>query len=150
MAGQRLARRRLVAAVVYSFGAALVLGVAASLIGELGKRKPEFAVFSLVVIALLVIGVMALVLWLCARWWSAADEAAREAHKWSWYWGGSTGLALAAVPYILLHAMPGTAEAALPVGMTTTQAVLFGMALLGGFQLIGYSLFWVGWWLKRR
>jgi len=150
MTGQRLARRRLVTTVVASLSAALVLGVAAALIGELAKRKPEFAIYSLVAIALAVVAVMGLAMWLCARWWSATDEASREAHKWSWYWGGSAGLALAGVPYILLHAMPAAAEAALPAGMTTTQAVQFGMALLGGFQLVGYGLFWAGWWLARR
>ncbi|AYV48981.1 hypothetical protein CFHF_02135 [Caulobacter flavus] len=150
MAGQGLARRRLVTTVVASLGAAFVLGVAAAVIAELAKLKPELAVFSLIAISLAVVAVMALMLWLCARWWRVADEAAREAHKWSWYWGGSTGLAAAAVPFILLHTMPRTVEPLLPSDMSTAQAVLLGMGLLGGCQLVGYGLFWAGWWLARR
>ncbi|KSB89510.1 hypothetical protein AS593_16025 [Caulobacter vibrioides] len=136
--------------VVASLSAAFVLGIVAAVIAELAKRKPELAVYSLIAIALSVVAVMALMLWLCARWWSAADEAAREAHKWSWYWGGSTGLALAGVPFILLHTMPRAAEILLPAHMTTSQAVVFGMGLIGGFQIVGYGLFWAGWWLARR
>lgn len=150
MAGQRLARRRLVTTVVASLGAAFLLGVVAALIAELAKRKPELAVYSLIAISLAVVAVMGLMLWLCVRWWRAADEAAREAHKWSWYWGGSTGLALAGVPFILLYTMPRTVEGLLPAGMSTPQAILLGMGLLGGFQLAGYGLFWAGWWLSRR
>lgn len=150
MSGQRLARRRLVVTLVASFAAAMVMGIAAAFLADVGKARPEFAGYSLVAISLSVIVVMALMLWLCARWWRAADEAAREAHKWSWYWGGSTGLALGGVPFILLYTMPQTAEALLPADLTTAQAVLLGMALLGGFQLVGYGLFWAGWWLARR
>ncbi|WP_244286750.1 hypothetical protein [Caulobacter radicis] len=133
-----------------SLGVALFVGVLAGVLGDVGRVRPEFAVYALVAVALGVVAAMVLAFWLCVRWWRVADEAAREAHKWSWYWGGTAGLALAAVPFILLHTMPRIAEVLLPVGMSTPQAVVFGMALLGGFQLVGYGLFWAGWWLARR
>ncbi|MEH0197939.1 hypothetical protein V7S57_20015 [Caulobacter sp. CCNWLY153] len=150
MAGQGVARRRLLVTFAASFGAALVLGFVAAIVAELGKLKPELTVYAFIAIALSVVAVMALMLWLTARWWRAADEAAREAHKWSWYWGGSTGLALGGVPFILLYTMPETVEAMLPADLTTAQAVVLGMGLLGGLQLAGYGLFWAGWWLARR
>jgi len=31
-------------------------------------------------------------------WWRALDEAAQEAHKWAWWWGGNLGLESSAAP----------------------------------------------------
>ena len=35
------------------------------------------------------------VAWLALNYWRAIDEAAREAQKWAWFWGGSGGMAAA-------------------------------------------------------
>jgi len=34
-------------------------------------------------------------------WWLSIDEAQREAHKWAWYWGGSTGLMVSVAIFIV-------------------------------------------------
>lgn len=73
-------------------------------------------------------------------WWSRLDEAAREAHKWAWWWGGSLGLSVAAAVLLTLMARGGPTDADLADGMMIT---LF-------CQIAGYTAAWVFWWLRRR
>jgi hypothetical protein len=83
-------------------------------------------------------------------WWSRLDEAAREAHKWAWWWGGTAGMAFGAV-------LLGTLMAHGQVAVISDWAgegpvVLFGAggAAILTFQLAGYTIAWAVWWLRRR
>lgn len=82
--------------------------------------------------------------------WRRLDEAAREAHKAAWYWGGSGGLAVAGFGAGYLTANP--------------DADLFRYALFPGdaglfvsgalytvlVQIVGYVVVWAWWWWSRR
>ncbi|MBU1324457.1 MAG: hypothetical protein KJ676_04380 [Alphaproteobacteria bacterium] len=99
-------------------------------------------------IALLALSIMAVV-WVCVAWWRDADEAVREAHKWAWYWGGSTGMACV----ILLFALSTweVIDVTLPpLGNGPGDLIMTGVALTVGAQGIGYVVAWAAWWLRHR
>src|SRR5690606_14710418 len=83
---------------------------------------------------------MAAVLGVSVWWWRRLDEAAREAHKWAWYWGGSSGMLIGLVLMLTLTTRP--ADIAIPAGLGETPADLVGagMLIILGFQLVGYGL----------
>lgn len=72
-------------------------------------------------------------------WWRDIDEAAREAHKWAWWWGGSVGLAAGGVIYLT-----GVSR-----GFGSSD-LGDGVVLMLGAQLLGYAIAWGVWWLQRR
>lgn len=80
-------------------------------------------------------------------YWRLIDEAAREAHKFAWFWGGSTALALSLPVLFLIDT--STWEALLGVhdarywAMAGVQAVILA-------QLAGYIIAWTAWWLRQR
>ena len=81
------------------------------------------------------------------------DEAAREAHKASWFYGGSGGLAVGGV-FIILASTPPAARLTLPAwfdGRTDPAAyAATGAVGLMALMLIGYGVVWGWWWLARR
>jgi len=86
-------------------------------------------------------------------WMRAIDEAAREAHKAAWFWGGCSGMALGGV-LMILSSLPLAERWSFPSildGRTDPAAYAatgaFGMLLL---MIIGYTIVWAGWWLARR
>ncbi len=86
-------------------------------------------------------------------WMRSIDEAAREAHKAAWYWGGSGGMALGGVG-IILSTLPGAETWRIPAlldGRTDPAAYAavgaLGITLL---MMIGYTIVWAWWWLARR
>lgn len=86
-------------------------------------------------------------------WMRSIDEAAREAHKSAWYWGGTAGLCVGGV-FVILASLPHAETLALPTffnDRTDPAAYLatgaFGMLLL---MMIGYTVAWAWWWWKRR
>ncbi len=98
-----------------------------------------------------VLGMIASI-WIGAAWMASIDEAAREAHKWSWYWGGSVGLAVGGVLVILSTTpvargwtVPVLLGDATPAGYAATGA----MGILG-LMMVSYLLAWGLWWLRRR
>ncbi|MBL8771396.1 MAG: hypothetical protein JNK30_08435 [Phenylobacterium sp.] len=86
-------------------------------------------------------------LWFVLNYWRSLDEAAQEAQKWAWFWGGSAGLgfgvlAIAFYPDLALQlARPGaSAEKLMLAGATAVMAA----------QLIGFLVAWAFWWWRRR
>ena len=120
-----------------AFGATFLLGL-------LFLLYPSVGVEALTVV------MMAAVLGVSFWWWSRLDEAAREAHKWAWYWGGSSGMLIGLVLMLVLKTRP--ADIALPasLGQTPADLLLNGMMAILLFQLVGYGLAWAWWWLGRR
>lgn len=90
--------------------------------------------------------------------WKRLDEAARSAHRWAWYWGGSIGLAAAMIFGAASLTWPDlqTAFASLAQkfdgpNRTPEQAYLFlGVAFTGFAQGIGFLGAWFYWWLAKR
>jgi hypothetical protein len=119
------------------------VGGAAALIDAFGG--PATAPLHL---ALLAVSIVAVV-WICVSWWRSADEAVREAHKWAWYWGGSTGMAFV----MLLFALSTweVIDVTLPpLGDTPNDLIMTGVALTVGAQGVGYLVAWAAWWLRHR
>ena len=85
-------------------------------------------------------------------WMRSIDEAAREAHKAAWFWGGSGGMALGGV-LVCLTTLPQVASLPIPSwldGRTDPAAYAatgaFAMLLL---MLVGYAVVWAWWWITR-
>lgn len=80
-------------------------------------------------------------------YWRNLDEAAREAHKFAWFWGGSASLALTLPILPLLN----TARLEAMFGPHPPgDWVIGGVLGLLGLQVAAYGLAWIGWWLVRR
>jgi hypothetical protein len=91
--------------------------------------------------------VLAFMAWATVAYWRHVDEAAREAHKFAWFWGGSGSLLL--IPPIaplvsndLLESLFGP--------HTPYEWVLGGVIAVLTLQIVAYGLAWCGWWLVRR
>lgn len=101
----------------------------------------------------LVSGLMAVGIWVSAIWMRSIDEAAQEAHKWAWYWGGSCGMAIGSV-IGLMAMLPQFADMALPTlwpdRADPAAYLATGAALMALIMLAGYTFAWVIWWLRRR
>ena len=113
----------------------------------LNLGRGEFAAAHTVLMLVVMAGALAV----CLYWWRRTDEAAREAHKWSFFWGATCGIGLLGV------ALPPLLPGGRLVGMarsldfqSDTELVLFGLLLVMAVQLVGYTVAWAIWWLKRR
>ena len=106
---------------------------------EIGVSRPALFVGALaILVACFAINVV---------YWRNIDEAAREAHKFAWLWGGTSGL-LVTLP---LAALISSERLVAVMGERSPGAwVLFGVTAVLTAQIIGYGLVWAGWWLRQR
>ncbi len=81
--------------------------------------------------------------------WRALDEAAREAHKWAWWWGGNLGFIVGGAA-VVIAALAGVNL--LPAAVPHTDAALIALGVAAAFaaQAVGYGVAWCGWWIARR
>ncbi|MFN3878316.1 MAG: hypothetical protein ACK4MH_08060 [Brevundimonas sp.] len=98
---------------------------------------------------LFLVAVMAATLAVTVWWWRRLDEAAREAHKWAWYWGGSAGMMLGLALVLTLATRDVDLARFLPADASSGDLVVGGMLSILLFQLAGYTLAWGWWWLAR-
>jgi len=82
--------------------------------------------------------------------WRRMDEAAREAHKNAWFWGGSFGLLLALLALIATFRMDPHPALLVRFSGQPVWLMLDGAVFAGGSACIGYALVWTIWWLRRR
>ena len=105
----------------------------------------------LAVIGVMAVLMMALALWLGFAWMVRIDEAAREAHKSAWYWGGTAGMAVGGVGVILSGLDQAEALRFVVSGRTDPAAYMAaGAMLMLLLMLAGYTIVWAWWWLARR
>ncbi len=137
----------LAALIALMFLAATAVGYFAAE-GSLDRDQATAWVMGVFVILLMIGSLAAGVAWM-----RSIDEAAQEAHKWSWYWGGSGGMAVGAV-LVCLATLPQASSIHIPSwleGRTDPAAYAatgaFAILLL---MLAGYILAWAWWWLRRR
>ncbi len=126
-------------------GASLVLG----LVMGLGSIFLQDTVLGDAGAALIVatgglFGIIAIVV----LWWRRVDEAAREAHKWAWWWGGSPGMAAGGIGVMAL--INGEWADARLAGFEPDTLVGLSVVAVLGVQIVGYTLAWLWWWAVRR
>jgi hypothetical protein len=85
--------------------------------------------------------------WFACNYWRSLDEAAREAQKWGWFWGGSFGLALG---FLSIGLWPNVVARLVPPGASDERLMLLGAATVMTAQLVGFFLAWALWWWRRR
>jgi hypothetical protein len=142
-----LSRGRIAALIAVSLLALATLGVGAAISTATGS------IVGVVVAAVGGVLLMIMAVVIGAVWMRSIDEAAQEAHKWAWYWGGSTGLAVGGVG-VVLATLPDAARWTPPAffhGRTDAVAWMvtgaFGLMTL---MVIGYCVAWALWWVMRR
>lgn len=122
----------------------MVLAALAAAGGLISRDAALGLTFLVILTPLTLIG-----LWMSVAWMRRLDEAAQEAHKWAWFWGGSGGLSLAFVslavaPHFGWGLGPETYDEA-PI-----SPYYVGAFIAMSFAVAGYLLAWAVWWLKRR
>lgn len=112
--------------------------------GDMLQEHP-LSLWTLIASSLLLVAVVTVI------WWRNIDEAAREAHKWSWYWGGSAGLSGVLVLFFLVNMTGGSfgRDTIVSAGLAGRELEL-GMATGAVLPVIGYAIAWVIWWWRRR
>lgn len=131
-------------AFVARMGVAVLVGLLAGIGGGVFGEWP--GPLGLALTALVNLAAMGGALLTCLWWWRGIDEAAREAHKWAWWWGGCTGMAFGGV--LLMTAL--ARKDALFDGLSGSEILAFGMALMLACQILGYGVAWLVWWAQRR
>lgn len=130
-----------------AFVATAVVG---GLTGGLAAVLAEFdigGVFATAASAALGLGLIFLI---CVAWWNRVDEAAREAHKWAWWWGGTAGTAIGGVFLaVVVAAARGDAPAAISAA-SAADLIYGGAFAIMTCQVVGYGIAWAAWWLRRR
>lgn len=116
-------------------------------------REPDLAAAIPAIVSPLIIGAMVTALIATLVWMRFIDEAAREAHKFAWCWGGLSGLATGGV-FVILATLPQAVafDAQAMFGMRDDPAahMALGATLLAAVMTGGYLVAWAAWWLKRR
>lgn len=121
------------------FGGLLGAGAAVLQKLEIVPSRPVLFVGALVFLAIISVATVI--------YWRSIDEAAREAHKFAWFWGANGGM-LVVIP---LCALIGSERLVAVMGERTPGGwTLFGMLAVLAAQIIGYGLVWAGWWLRQR
>jgi hypothetical protein len=134
---QAIALRLLVASAL--LGA--IGGAGLTLLKEIGVSPPASVLgYALLALAPLMIGASVI-------YWRNIDEAAREAHKFAWFWGGSGSILLAAPLAMLIGDARLTALAG---PHSPSEWFAIGVFSLLVFQLTAYVLVWAVWWIRQR
>lgn len=88
--------------------------------------------------------------YVCMGWWRRLDEAAREAHKWAWFWGGSGGMSSGLIILIAVQFRSDPAASGPLSDMPATEALYNGAMFMVLSQAVGYAIAWAVWWLRHR
>ena len=124
-------------------GLGALVGASAALLAPIGE-VPGLVLGALVIMIGMTAG-MGASWW----WWRGLDEAAREAHKWAWFWGGSSGMALCFSLLLAAGLRPEALNLALE-GVSAARLVTASIATMMACQMIGYGVAWGAWWLRHR
>ena len=141
---------------VLGFVALLALVLAAGfVVGYLSARGADINAgqVTLWLVTLVALVSMAGAMAVTVGWMRSIDEAAREAHKSAWFWGGCGGMAVGGV-LVIIASVPQAAAFDIPgaLGIRNDPAALMalGAAALALLMTAGYTLAWAWWWWRRR
>jgi len=136
-----------VALLITVFVAAVVVGYLDAKGAGIGAESATFWIIGAFAVAAMLGGFL-----VGAQWMRSIDEAAREAHKSAWYWGGSAGMSVGGV-VVIMACLQQAARVSIPSflpGRTDPAAYAatgaFAMLLI---MLVGYAIVWAWWWLAR-
>ncbi|WP_332658867.1 hypothetical protein [Brevundimonas sp.] len=127
----------------------VLAGLAVGFLAGRGVVQQDSAIVTMMTIFSVVLMVGAMVM--SVAWMRAIDEAAREAHKAAWFWGGCSGMAVGGVG-IVLAGLPQARGLQFVAwdGRTDPAAYMaagaFAMMML---MTLGYIIVWAWWWLAR-
>lgn len=125
-------------------GGGVIAGAAIAVFESFGARLPAEGA----ALGALFVGALAM-LW-SRGWWARVDEGVREAHKTAWYWGGSVGsVIVSGLAAFLLFDRSGASLERFAMATGDGGLILTGIVVALGLQLIGYGVFWAGWWFTR-
>lgn len=127
-----------------SLAAGAVAGAASAFLNDVDGVAGSAAVVGVVTVAL------GVAIYACLSWWRRLDEAAREAHKWAWFWGGSAGMAAGFTVLITLYFRSDDAAMGPLADMPVAEALYAGALFIVLSQAIGYAVAWTVWWLRHR
>lgn len=131
----------------------LVIAFIAGFMQGYAGQEPDIGSAVPAIVSPIIIGAMVTALVVALVWMRFIDEAAREAHKFAWYWGGLSGLATGGV-FVILATLPQAAsfDAQSLFGVRNDPAayMALGATLLAAVMTAGYLLAWSAWWMKRR
>lgn len=85
--------------------------------------------------------------WLVLKYWRGIDEAAREAQKSAWFWGGTLGGAVGALAILLPQFR---LIDLVPPGATPADLMSYGAIGVVVAQLTGFLAAWIFWWWSKR
>lgn len=88
--------------------------------------------------------------WLTLVYWRRIDEAAREAQKTAWFWGGSAGAVVGFPGVAWLISRDVTLGGLLPADASASALVQAGAVAVLGCQVIGFFVAWAIWWWRMR
>jgi hypothetical protein len=103
-----------------------------------------------VALTVLAVAVVA-ALWLGGVYWSRIDEAAKEAQKTAYFWGGSFGGAIGALLVFWLCVPSGSAAYHWLTGaLPHMPLMVLGVGVVLIVQTVGFLLGWAIWWGAKR
>lgn len=140
MTATRIEKLRAVAWLGVLFAAMLAVGAGQWFAGILLPLPVRLAIASTAAVA----GA-----WLTLRYWSRIDEAAQEAQKSAWLWGGGLGMGVgwAADMVLSLPRFAGLLRGAIP---HLGGALVLGGGLVALGAVGGFSIAWATWWAAKR
>jgi magnesium-transporting ATPase (P-type) len=149
------AKRKLVLCTILGFVALLIASLLSGIV--MGYVKASGQEVADGKVALLIFGAFAVTVMVGAivvgaLWMRSIDEAAREAHKAAWYWGGSTGMAAGGV-LMILTSLPQAATipipSFLPDRIDPAAYAATGAFAMMSVMMVGYLIVWAWWWIVR-
>jgi hypothetical protein len=100
---------------------------------------------------LLLVAASILSMWWSLHYWRSIDEMARRAHLDSWFWGGVPGsIPLGILGMVALVEPSFKVDAFESLAMSPTQVFGLGAVAIYGCMLVGYTIFWLIWWVRKR
>ena len=120
-------------------GGILLVGAMAALSGFLKSPLASGLLLAATVVISLALGLL---------WWSRIDEAAREAHKWAWWWGGSSGMVIGLIPLLVFGT--GPVDDWIPQSLSPAAGFAGGILTVIACQVLGYLIAWIWWWISKR
>lgn len=131
-----------------------LLFVAGVVVGFLSAKGSLDADRALVwVVAAMAVIIMTGGMVVTVAWMRSIDEAAQEAHKAAWFWGGTAGMMVGGI-LIILTVLPQARTWAIPSGFEgradpAAYAATGGAAMML-IMVLGYTIVWAWWWWRRR